>query len=512
MDTTGQNLINEPNDAQIENPLVDSLAPTPVQEIKTPKSKVSKTPKEKSEPVPEVLPETFEDFLSQLINHPKKPPEINRLPDSDLEIAAEIRNAFLNHEYQIKKRIKLESVDAQKLHKLVKLSTNGSFLTEIFIRFHGSPIGDLALNRILREIKKYPEFSQILEIESKKSHFQNLLLNLAALLKSNTDDYRELRWWLLLHISEPNLIQFTRSSTWMTLKGKSEELFKLPGIQLSQILRKISKDRVIFLEFLIHLEIEKSSKSKIVLLKKVLEGVFVEDLLALIFVAKKEINRNFIEILFIESLQNKLDLTRTLEGCLPFYLLDGIYPNIFGGDRIKRSWKRVQLAENGLVEKFRSDDVNRLSNDLEQLTGEFLEKKIEIEDLTARLKATQNELQKSRLAQQNLEERLRERVSGQNSGNLAIERQIRINQLRSVVEVLEPEISKENGSRIPLALERIGIKRIGIPGETLDWDSSICESITGMEILNPMVIKSGYTWTEGGDISVLIKALVKPRK
>ena len=86
-----------------------------------------------------------------------------------------------------------------------------------------------------------------------------------------------------------------------------------------------------------------------------------------------------------------------------------------------------------------------------------------------------------------------------------------INQIRVIVEIIEPEISSAPNSRILAALEKIGIRRIGSPGENIDWDSLVCESITGVEIVNPVVIKPGYTWSNNGDTSVLLKALVKPR-
>ena len=512
METTGQNSISEPSITKIEIPPVVSSDSELVEGIKAPKIKVPKTPKKKSIPIPKVSPINLQEFLSELLHSPKKSPALDKVSESDLKVATELKNAFLDHDYKIKSPLDFELIGNQNLQKLIKASSNNSFLLGVFFKYQGSPSGDLAITKILRESKKFPDLLQHLELHSKKTYFQNMLLHLSAVLKSNTDEFKELRWWLLLNINEANLQQFSKSSAWVTLKGKSEEFLALPGIQLSQILRKTFKDRVLFLEFLIHLEIQKSSKAKLELLKKVLEEVNAEDILALKFSTKREINRTFIEVLFIESLQNKLDLTRTLEGCLPFYLLDGIYPNIFGGDRIKRSWKRVQLVEDGLVEKFRSDEINRLSNDLEQIKSEFLEKSRVLEEAVNRQESTQKELEKSHSALQNLENRLRERVSGQNSGNLAIERQIRINQLRSVVEILESEISRETNSRIPIALERIGIKRIGIPGESIKWDSSVCESITGMEIIDPVVIKSGYTWDESGEKTVLSKVLVKPKK
>lgn len=512
MDATGKISKSEPSDAQSEIPHLVPIDSNHLRETKSQKSVASKTPKKKSLPSQKISPENLQDFLNDLLLNPKKSPAIDKIPESDLKIATELKNAFLNHDYKIKTPLDFELIGMQKLQKLVKVSSNNSFLFEVFVKYHGLPSADLAITKILRASKNLPELLQGLELHSKKPNFQNMVLHLSLFLKSNTDEFKELRWWLLLHVSETNLQQYSKSSAWGTLKGKSEEFLALPGIQLSQILRKTFKDRVLFLEFLIHLEIQKSSKGKLDPLRKVLEGVTAEDILALRFSSKVEINRSFIEILFMDSFQNKLDLTRTLEGCLPFYLIDGIYPDIFGGDRIKRSWKRVQLIENGLIEKFRSDEVNRISNELEQIKSEFLEKSLALEEAVIRQESTQKELDKSHSALQNLEDRLRERVSGQNSGNLAIERQIRINQLRSVVEVMESEISRETSSRIPVALERIGIKRIGIPGESIKWDNSVCESITGMEITDPVVIKSGYTWDESGEKTVLSKVLVKPKK
>ena len=138
------------------------------------------------------------------------------------------------------------------------------------------------------------------------------------------------------------------------------------------MLRKLSKDSILLIEFLVHIEVDRASKSKIVPLQKILTGVTPDDIAAYILEEQKGMSRSFIESLFLESLQNKLDSTRTLEGCLPFYLIESKYPHIFTGDRITRSWKRAQISDVGLIEKFQNDDVNVTINTIYQYLKEQL--------------------------------------------------------------------------------------------------------------------------------------------
>ena len=484
---------------------------TSTREFEKPIKKTTKATKKKAEIAPAQAPKNLEEFVLSLASKPNKIPEMTSLSIYDLDIATELKNIFTNTDYKPNKTIKFETINSINLKKLVKVSVNTHFVLSVFINFQSTSAGDLALNRILSEYKKYPDFTNFLDENSKKNSFQDSLMRIAEVLKTNIEEYRNLRWWLISNIDEENLHKFAKTAGWKTLKGKSDEFLSLSGLQISQLLRKLSKDSILLMEFLVHIEVDRASKSKIVPLQKILTGVTPDAIAAYILEERKGMSRSFIESLFLESLQNKLDSTRTLEGCLPFYLIESKYPHIFSGDRINRSWKRAQISDVGLIEKFQNDEVNRLTNDLEEKIDEIEEKTLALEEASTRLKAAQGELEKNRKALQILEDRLRERVSDQSTGNNAIERQIRINQIRVIVEIIEPEMSSAPNSRILAALEKIGIRRIGSPGENIDWDSLVCESITGVEIVNPVVIKPGYTWSNNGDTSVLLKALVKPR-
>jgi len=500
------------NSKKIETAAVKTVMKlAPNQEEVKPKVKTGKSSKKPAASGATEAPRNLEEFISMLVLKPNKSPETASITGSDQEIATELRNIFTNIDHKLSKLNLLESISIFNLKKITKATSNPNFILDVFMKFQGTSAGELALSRIIREYKKYPNFMNILEDNNKKASFQEGLLRIAESLKSNFEEHKDLRWWLIINTSEVNLPKFIKSPAWDTLKGKSDEFLSLSGLQISQLLRKLHRDRMHFIEFLVHIEIEKSAKSKLAPVQKMIDGVTSEDILAYIVSGKKVMSRMFLESLFLESLQNKLDSTRTIEDCLSYYLIEANYPNFFTGDRIKRSWKRVQITEAGLIEKFQNDDLNRLKNELEEKTDEISQKTLSLDEANSRLKANQLELEKNRNALLILEDRLRERVSDQSSGNNAIERQIRINQLRVVVEVLESEISSGSNSRIVPALEKIGIKRIGEPGEKINWDSLVCESITGVEIANPVVIKPGYTWSNDGDMSVLVKALVKPQ-
>ena len=477
---------------------------------KTPKNKPTKSASTKQGATTQVASITLDHFANSLVTSARKNLRLDILNHETQKLGSILLNSFNDSDYKPTSLDGIQKLSNESLNKIVRVSKNYKLLILIFINFRGSQAGNLALARILKETGQVSGLLSALEAESKKPYFEELLQQLAGNVSSNAVEYRDVRWWVLLNLKDSGYKKIQNWAIWPTYNGKSEEFFALPTTVKAPILRKLVKSEQFLLEFLHKLEIEKSSKNNLATLKKTTEKISIDTVVAFCFSKEKVISRQFLEILG-ESLRNGFDASMNLEDCLPYLALESCYPGFLGGDRVKRAWKRVQRKDGGMIEEFKSDEINRLTNELEQLSDELSSKTITLQNTNSQFQSAQREIDRLKIAMSALEDRLRERVSGQNSEQTSIERQIRIDQFRLVIESLDSVINKDESLALISALERIGIRRIGIPGEEIEWNGIVCDSITGNEILTPVVIKSGYTWTHNDNMSVLVKALVKPK-
>ena len=91
----------------------------------------------------------------------------------------------------------------------------------------------------------------------------------------------------------------------------------------------------------------------------------------------------------------------------------------------------------------------------------------------------------------------------------AIERQIRIDTLRDLIPAIERALISDVQNEILHILEEQGIEMVGRVGQKIRWNSQICESLTGEEISEGLVVKTGFTWFDGKEIVPLRRMLLK---
>ena len=96
-----------------------------------------------------------------------------------------------------------------------------------------------------------------------------------------------------------------------------------------------------------------------------------------------------------------------------------------------------------------------------------------------------------------------------NAAQAAIERQIRIDTLRGLVPALERALERDEHSEILRVLEEQRIEMVGRLGQRIRWNSQICESLTGEEISEGIVVKTGFTWFDGNEIVPLRRMILK---
>ena len=92
----------------------------------------------------------------------------------------------------------------------------------------------------------------------------------------------------------------------------------------------------------------------------------------------------------------------------------------------------------------------------------------------------------------------------------SIERQIKIDLLRSLVPTFEKALSGESAPEISKLLEEQKIEMVGVLNQKIRWNQTICESLTGLEISEGIVVKTGFTWFTGKEVVPLRRMLLKP--
>ena len=91
----------------------------------------------------------------------------------------------------------------------------------------------------------------------------------------------------------------------------------------------------------------------------------------------------------------------------------------------------------------------------------------------------------------------------------AIERQIKIDTLRGLIPAMERALASDAQNEILRILEGQRIEMVGRVGQKIRWNSQICESLTGEEISEGLVVKTGFTWFDGREIVPLRRMLLK---
>ena len=74
---------------------------------------------------------------------------------------------------------------------------------------------------------------------------------------------------------------------------------------------------------------------------------------------------------------------------------------------------------------------------------------------------------------------------------------------------MERALASDAQNEILQILEEHGIEMVGRVGQKIRWNSQICESLTGGEISEGLVVKTGFTWFDGKEIVPLRRMLLK---
>lgn len=151
------------------------------------------------------------------------------------------------------------------------------------------------------------------------------------------------------------------------------------------------------------------------------------------------------------------------------------------------------------------------------LQGEIQVLKDNVDTLEASLSAAVSE--NSKLLASNFD--LSEQVSNLESKQLknkrdstayqdAKVRQLQIDIYRNFLPLFDFLGSTATNSEVIGILDEIGIEVLGITGKKMRWNSNSCESLTGEELLEGIVVRQGYSWFNGKEVIPIRRVLLKP--
>lgn len=227
---------------------------------------------------------------------------------------------------------------------------------------------------------------------------------------------------------------------------------------------------------------------------------------SLISKVKHEFESQFLAPLLVK----RINAIMNMELLIPYLARYEAVSQLIEPDLLIRAVKRVYHSKSDLVMLLQDPRIAKFERDLETLKDSLVSKDLEIGSLFSTLEAARNDLSGATAAVKRYEIQLRSALQTEDAGRQASVRQVKIDLWKDLIENLDKLFSTDAGFALGKVLEKSGISRIGEAGETFQWDQSLCESISGGEMSAGIVVRTGYTWLEGNELTVLRRILLKP--
>ena len=177
---------------------------------------------------------------------------------------------------------------------------------------------------------------------------------------------------------------------------------------------------------------------------------------------------------------------------------------------LKVKFKQLISKSGHLQESLRDEAIPVLQNELQE-TKDALEKlKTDFKEINKNLSLSEEFTTKLVAELEDMRATKKENAVGALSAQESIERQIKIDLLRSLVPVFEKALSCESAPEISKLLEEERIEMVGVLNQKVRWNPTICESLTGIELTEGIVVKTGFTWFTGKEVVPLRRMLLKP--
>ncbi len=262
-------------------------------------------------------------------------------------------------------------------------------------------------------------------------------------------------------------------------------------------------------QFLGHLD---SERIRVALCNKIIQDLSVKEIVEFFTWTDPEPNLSKIGLykrIIVPSIENFIKWNNSLEDLL------ALWPHLtnpeygFNLSELKVKFKQLISKSGYLAESLRDGAVPVLQSEVQSLKDSLRVAEKRAEDLSQKLSVLikVNEEIKSDLDEVRVTRLENSRDS--KAAQEAIERQIKIDTLRGLIPTMERALASDAQGEILRILEEQGIEMIGRVGQKIRWNSQICESLTGEEISEGLVVKTGFTWFDGKETVPLRRMLLK---
>jgi len=433
---------------------------------------------------------------------------LDSLPNDQKVTGAEILQILSNPDFDVTDKFKSDSISAENLDRVLTKTQNLSLALTAFSNHRNQKALRIIKSKSLTTLIDFERFKKL----SIKSYLvpRHMFIYLAdELVATSTYNKSQVRIQLEVisffanqSIDPTKLIAGLGNIT--SEFNQEDETFQNRYIES---LRRFSVCSVF--QFLGHLD---SERIRVALCNKIIQDLSIKEIAEFFTWAVPEPNFSKIGVykrIIVPSVENFIKWGNDLEDLLHLWphLTNPEYG--FNLSEIKVKFKQLISKSGYLAESLRDGAVPVLQSEVQFLKDSLQVAEKRAEDLSQKLsvlikvneeiKSDLDEVRVTRL------ENSRESKAAQE----AIERQIKIDTLRELIPTMERALASDAQNEILRILEDQGIEMIGRVGQKIRWNSQICESLTGEEISEGLVVKSGFTWFDGKEAVPLRRMLLK---
>ena len=483
--------------------------------------KTSRKPKKKAVPKIPVTPTTskleFTKWLSLYTAGRAKialEGEIARLPKDFQPLAYDLLMALDPEGQKPSGKFKTEKFSVQEILNLSSKIQNAFFMAfvacststprdlqlKLLNGFFSSNFNDEKLSYLLARVSN-------LRTLYEKNLVWNAILDQAAFKEIGWDATQlRLLEWGFSHGLTPENSNLVFSS-W---SKASEQFYDLESSVKNRIYRKLLEaDFKVFWPFLIHVARDSVLETPL----ESIMGNKTHDALIGYFKNRHIYSGpwlNHFELKLISPMLKKhIDSIMFLTNLLPFLAYLETITRLLPLETLPRAINRCYNKKDDLAELFGDSRVSTLERKLIETTTELLETKEELGINKARIAESESRIREFENALSNLESQLRDRVSTDSAGSAATVQKGKVEFLKALLAEIDYILNSDDGFGLRRSLQKLGITKLGTPHESFMWDSETCESLTGDAMSQGIVVRSGYTWTEGSRKTLIVRVLLK---
>jgi hypothetical protein len=428
----------------------------------------------------------------------------------DLRItASEIINASRDSGFEISDKFKLEVISNVNIENLIDRTRNLSIGLRAYSAYKNPKALRLIKSASLSSLTEFQKFSKLASKQHLISRFMfpqlaEELMTSTTFKKSHVIVKVQAASYFAKHEVDPGKILSSMDNVTIQF-NEQDDSFQL---ETFSNLRKFKVEAAF--QFLSHID---SDRMRYQLCNHIIESLEVSEVAGFFTWDNPDTGYGKIGLfkrIIHPYIENFMKWNHKLEDLLLLWPYLSNPENGLNLSELKVKFKQLTSKNGHLQESLRDEAIPVLQNEL-QKTKDALEKlKTELNEINKKLMLSEESKTKLEAELGEVRAIKKENVVGALSAQESIERQIKIDLLRNLVPVFEKALSGESSSEISKLLEDERIEMVGVLNQKIRWNHTICESLTGVELTEGIVVKTGFTWFTGKEVVPLRRMLLKP--